>query len=220
MIGTQPLARRKPFASGWSICRQKKDKSQRTKQRTDIQILAIIPWVSQQDIASCILQLKWDIWSDYVHNSDVISPDLLNAQPKKKLLHVALYVWPIIHRSPNTGLVIVGSKDTLGNVVFCKFVMWKLKLNVPKTGVGNEKTGKQENRKTKGNRGQDCWKHLMWGKWVLFWSVRGEWGCLLIDICAQQGNSNNNCMDFKFLCHLQITYWYDCHRGDSEHELC
>ena len=50
--------------------------------------------------------------------------------------------------------------------------------------------------------------------------VRGEWGCLLIDICAQQGNSNNNCMDFKFLCHLQITYWYDCHRGDSEDELC
>ena len=66
-------------------------------------------------------------------------------------------------------------------------------------GVGNEKTG---NGKTKGNR------------------VRGEWGCLLIDICAQQGNSNNNCMDFKFLCHLQITYWYDCHRGDSEDELC
>ena len=73
----------------------------------------------------------------------MISPDLLNAQPKKKkLLHVALYVRPIVHRSPNTGLVILGSKDTLGTVVFCKLVMWKSKLNVPETGAGDEKTGK------------------------------------------------------------------------------
>ena len=39
-------------------------------------------------------------------------------------------------------------------------------------------------------------------------NVRGEWGCLFTYndwyIYATQGNSNNNCMDFKSHCRLQI----------------